>query len=207
MSFIPFRLAPLAALTLLGFGGAFAACTTAAPVIAAPVCDDPGKVQVGGMDTGFELCTGGPVHRAKIMDCLVLATPAGKCDKSAVPPAQCQSNAECASLGDGNVCGVPGPSKPCECISSCTTDFECLGGGLCVCGDPFSVCVRALCRSDADCSNGHLCVASQLAHCGALGFACQSDLDECQTDLDCPGSLPCIYVTDHRVCPQNGCAN
>jgi hypothetical protein len=47
---------------------------------------------------------------------------------------------------------------------------------------------------------------SQIEHCGARGFVCQTDLDECQTDLDCPGSRPCIFIYDHRVCPMNGCA-
>jgi hypothetical protein len=206
MSFTPWRLGPLAALTLLAFGGAFAACTTPAPIVVAPVCDDPGKVQVGGMDTGFEFCTGGPVHRAKILTCPTVEPTPGSCDASGKPPAECHSNADCAPFGPEHVCGVAGPGKPCACVASCTEDIECLAGNLCECGAPFSGCARALCQSDADCTGGHLCIVSQIEHCGARGFVCQTDLDECQTDLDCPGSRPCIFIYDHRVCPMNGCA-
>jgi hypothetical protein len=206
MRFSPWRVGPLAALSFLGFGGAFAACSTPGPTVVVPACDDPGTVQVRGMDTGLEFCTGGPVHRAKILSCPRLEPAAGICNAPGDPPALCNANADCTGMGSGYICGLLGPQKPCGCVPSCTSDIECILGNLCLCGDPFSGCVRALCQSDADCTGGHLCVESQLESCGARGFACQSDLDECQTDLDCPGSRPCLYRNDHRVCPANGCA-
>jgi hypothetical protein len=199
------RFAPLALVALVALGGAFAACST--PSAAVIPCDDPGPILIRGKDSGLEFCTGGAVHRTRVEVCERFEHPAGKCDPTGQSPqvSQCHSNADCGTPGEGLVCFDPGGDLACNCIASCTTDLDCQSDELCQCGEPFSQCRKALCRTDADCEAGRLCMDSEIDECGARGFACQSERDECLTSFDCPEQIPCIYIKDHRICSTKGC--
>lgn len=194
--------APLALLTLFGF----AACTTPAAPLRA--CDDPGPDLIRGAETGFEFCTNGPSHRPKIVACPAFEHAAGKCGGTEMSPelSGCATNADCTALQTPrDICVAAPGNVSCSCAPSCTDDADCGPKSLCQCGDPISFCRQALCRTDADCEGGALCMDSEIELCGVRGFACQSPLDECLSGLDCPGEIPCIYITDHRVCARKGC--
>ena len=197
--------APLTLLTVLGFAGAFAACSTAAPV---RVCDDPGPLLIRGAETGFDFCTNGPAHRSKIVACAAFEHAARKCGGTEMFPevSQCATNADCVGKEPKGVCVAAPGNVTCSCAPSCVNDADCGPDSLCQCGDPISFCRQALCHSDADCDGGALCMDSQIEGCGERGFACQSPLDECLSSLDCAGGVQCIYITDHRICSNKGCA-
>ncbi len=83
-----------------------------------------------------------------------------------------------------------------------------------MCDDPVGRCVSASCTSNADCKGGSLCAEyTQDPSCGGgVGFACQDELDECQTDADCEVGTTCSVQWDtadrtspHRVCSPPTC--
>jgi hypothetical protein len=199
------RFAALALFALVGLAGTTAACST--PPAALRICDDPGPDLIRGAETGFEFCTGGPSHRSKVVVCAAFEHAAGKCGGTEMFPqdSDCATNADCAAMSPAGVCFAAPGNASCLCVPSCKEDADCGAGFLCQCGDPTSTCRRALCRTDADCEGGALCMDSEIEFCGARGFVCQSPLDECLSSLDCVGQLPCIYLTDHRVCSIQGC--
>jgi hypothetical protein len=200
------RFAPLAVLTVLGFAGAFAACS--APATPLRICDDPGPILIRGAQTGFDFCTGGPAHRSKIVACAAFEHAAGKCGGTEMFPmsSECANNADCIGKQIfAPVCFAAPGNVSCSCAPSCVNDADCGPDALCQCGDPISFCRQALCRTDADCEDGALCMDSEIESCGVRGFACQSPLDECLSSLDCAAGIQCIYITDHRVCSNKGC--
>jgi hypothetical protein len=199
------RVALLAPFAVLVFPAIFPACSAPlAPVIG---CDDPRPVLVGGQYTGYDTCSGGAVHRSKIVACSFPEPGVGKCDApDPAEPATCHTNADCAKLGPGHVCASGNPGAvSCNCGGECAADSDCGKGEICPCDAPFPVCRPVLCSSDADCEGSRLCVESVVDQCRGLTFACQSELDECLTDLDCADQSQCVFSTDHRVCSTMNC--
>lgn len=98
-----------------------------------------------------------------------------------------------------------------ECRYGCTTDQECGGGAVCLCGDPVGTCVTALCTSDDDCAGALRCTAYDWAPGCAVGglsliFTCQTRDDECSSDLECDASTPnCTSGGDRRMCMALEC--
>jgi hypothetical protein len=94
------------------------------------------------------------------------------------------------------------------CVSGCTVDEDCGEGAICECGHPESpsggVCVPTTgCQTDADCDGGTLCAS--FAGCGAYGFACFSETDECHGEADCGGAFCTLERDGHRVCQHVIC--
>lgn len=187
------------------FTGVVASCST--PGVARKACDDPGPVLAHGRETGLDACSGGLIHRSKIVACPTVE-PEGVCALNPARPGSCGSNADCTKALPGTVCAPATQSDGCSCLDTCVTDAECGGGQMCRCDGRVAFCTKALCASDAVCPPGRLCVFTDFASCdvgGVQGFACQTDLDECLTSLDCADRQVCAYTGDHRICAKALC--
>lgn len=73
----------------------------------------------------------------------------------------------------------------------CETDADCASNQLCECRSPVGQCVTASCQLDSDCGAGKLCALSVLAQCNARSYHCQTSLDECISNRDCPKDQFC----------------
>ncbi len=101
-----------------------------------------------------------------------------------------------------------GESALTQCKYGCTTDAECGGPRVCMCGSPIGLCTNATCLSDSDCPGDLSCTQYESGPgCGSqapLAFACQAFEDACSVDADCPGAY-CLYNGSRRECGQVGC--
>lgn len=84
-------------------------------------------------------------------------------------------------------------------LDQCTTDADCLGGGVCSCmgatrgyagASPANVCVLANCQTDADCGGGYCSptVSTAGPFYGIQGYYCHTCSDACTNDSDCADS-------------------
>jgi len=175
-------------------------------------CDYPVAVLVAGVDTGFQMCDTGFVHRATVHACPSKLPRAGTACNSALDGGalSCAADTDCTTHPNG-MCGSDpnggGPIPFCQCIYGCTTDADCGSGKICLCRDPIGVCVAASCTSDADCGAGLLCTMSApLGTCpSAPPFACQTPQDTCGGSHDCSpsgGGAVCGYSNSRHECFQ-----
>jgi hypothetical protein len=74
-----------------------------------------------------------------------------------------------------------------QCKYGCVSDDECGENELCFCGADVGACVHADCRSDADCPADYPCTGNLPFGTDVAGFLCQTPIDTCQSDYDCPG--------------------
>ncbi len=179
--------------------GLFAACSTPLPLQG---CDDPRPEKVRGQETGVDFCANEPLHRVKPLACAVFEAPAA-CKLSSASSPSCKINADCNVFGIHTVCVDIAGSTGCDCHSTCVTDNECGVGKLCRCSDHFAICQTAFCRSDSDCEEGHMCMSAEFKDTKHdIGFACQSELDECLLSTHCRGRDRCLYDKEkgHRIC-------
>lgn len=156
---------------------------------------------------GWERCANGMIHRPERSACPIASTPpisaadagvdagaatssdAGSASSSA-PYFGCRSNGDCTERPYGQCKTSPG-AYGAYCDYGCARDSECPQGFACLCGDPAGQCVPADCAVDGECGGG-LCVNYiQSPGCGGQAFRCQSPLDECGSDNDCPGGTFC----------------
>lgn len=91
-----------------------------------------------------------------------------------------------------------------QCKYGCVTDDDC-GGGLCFCGPEIGTCVSANCNSDADCPADYPCTGNHPFGYDTATFRCQTPLDTCESDYDCPGArVHCVVdlssEVERRVC-------
>jgi hypothetical protein len=186
--------------------GVLASCTTpAAPVKG---CDDPRPVLVNGAESGLVVCTGGVTHRSTIEACPTFEPEAGACPMDPMHPEWCAANADCTQH-PGMACAPSNDANPCGCLNTCVNDVDCGPGRMCRCDGRVAFCELARCLNDAACPAGRLCVLTDFVSCEPgqrQGFACQSELDECLTSLDCPDQQQCGYAGDHRICVKQLCA-
>lgn len=72
----------------------------------------------------------------------------------------------------------------------CLADADCDADKLCHCGSQGGFCQIAYCRTDADCMDSLRCQILDSNSCSSPVFACQTPQDTCQSDADCPGTVP-----------------
>jgi hypothetical protein len=171
------------------------------------VCANPKPLIEGGVNTGFEECQGGAIHRPAIHACGgAMPRPDHECKGTTDG---CRRDADCK--GPHEYCGYGGSARglACTCVAGCQADADCGAGQVCLCEgnaesrSPTGRCVKAACQRDADCASGP-CLATPTSaltneQYASLAFACQSPQDECATDADCPSHL-CVLTAGKRSC-------
>ena len=175
------------------------------PKEAAFPCEDPQPLVATGADSGYVMCAGGWMHRAEVTACASALPRADTCASDPAAPGLCTTDSDCADQPNG-YCNADPWGGGCYCNYGCTTDADCGDGRICLCGDPVGACATANCTSDADCG-GRLCTSYVVEPgCGGTGFACQTGLDECAGDADCPAGAQCTLEGIIRVCREPTCA-
>src|SRR6478736_93715 len=105
------------------------------------------------------------------------------------PNAACKYDAECTADLYGYCERSSTSPEFSYCAYGCVDNSDCGPGELCDCTEPVGRCVGAGCSTDADCASGYLCkLHDQSGGCGSFAFSCQSPLDTCGGDSDCPSS-------------------
>jgi hypothetical protein len=92
-----------------------------------------------------------------------------------------------------------------QCKYGCVSDDECGAQGLCFCGAEIGQCVSTECRSDADCPADYPCTGNLPFGIDIASFRCQTPLDSCQSDYDCPGARVHCRVEPSDVDPARRC--
>ena len=167
-------------------------------------CDGATPLEAAGQDSGYEKCDGQWLHRPEVVQCGSLLPRATTCDVE-VAGGSCSQDSDCTEQPNG-WCSSGDFDGGCYCNYGCTQDSDCGADSICLCDSPVGRCVKASCKSDADCGEGALC-ATYITEpgCGGFAFACQSPLDECGGDGDCPSNSQCALVGDHRECEEIQC--
>ena len=178
-------------------------------------CVNPTPILIDGKDTGFDACQGGVTRRRESITCV------SKLPRGALPqcvpdpngptnPSGCLSDTQCTDKPNGACTqgGAFGGAPGCYCAYGCTKDAECGSGEICVCGDPIGTCEPASCATGADCATpGAECVDyTSSPGCPMRAFACESPVDKCLADSDCPSPNQCTAVNGGRVCQPPQCA-
>jgi hypothetical protein len=81
-----------------------------------------------------------------------------------------------------------------QCKYGCVSDDECGADQLCFCQAEIGQCLSAGCRSDADCPADYPCTGNLPFGFTEAGFRCQTPLDTCESDYDCPGARMHCWV-------------
>lgn len=175
-------------LAFLGMLGLLAVACEEDPVSAG--CPNATAISIQGKDTGLIECGNGLKHRTAKMDCADLRTSA---PKTLPADCDCLMDSQCNDSALG-VCGPSGTTgTACGCWYGCTTDADCGGGEICLCGDPVGQCVPATCATDADCDGG-LCSVRETSGSTTYWYAaeCETD-DECDAEgaFGCPAGQVC----------------
>lgn len=94
-----------------------------------------------------------------------------------------------------------------QCKYGCVTDDDC-DGGLCFCGPEIGACAPANCHSDADCPADYPCTGNHPFGYDTASFRCQTPIDTCESDYDCPGARMHCQVSvssevEHRLCVRD----
>jgi hypothetical protein len=165
-------------------------------------CVDPQPVV--NAKSGFESCANGSIHRPFQSICLSrLPRPDFMAPDGGFPG--CKLDIDC-----------PGPYGYCVgslaggyyCTHGCAQDSDCMAGQVCLCGDPVGKCVDATCAVDADCGPGLVCSTyNPSPGCTSTAFACQSPIDLCGGDRDCPAQSACSVVNARRWCAPFRCTD
>ncbi|HET9929771.1 MAG TPA: ferritin-like domain-containing protein [Polyangiaceae bacterium] len=194
-------------------GGASGGANTTGGASSKFPCENP--MPVPGDTTGtFEVCAGGWKHRTAVREC-----PSSLPRSRVLPPSRvpnvdaCTSDADCTAQANGH-CEPPtlvGADLPVNsCWYGCVRDADCgASGAICECGDPVGTCVAARCVSDADCGGAGLCATyDSEPGCDIIAYACQTPMDVCAADADCPNLQECSIKagSSARVCQSQNCA-
>lgn len=125
----------------------------------------------------------------------------------------CNSNADCAELGDQRCDTAQGRCVAIEqvcpfgtacdprnkiCVAECTADADC--------GDPALRCVNRVCEPANDCTSDANCAANKVCSIPA-GQTMGECVPFCQTDANCPLGQVCKRGEDNRYRCVLGCAS
>jgi len=156
---------------------------------AAMPCDDAQPYELGG---GYLVCEDKSLRIGERSACPTTLPRAAPTDPLFFE--ECALDVDCTAAAHGS----------CEygqCKYGCVSDDECAAGELCFCGADVGKCVAAGCRSDADCPADYPCTGNLPFGSDAASFNCQTPLDECESDYDCPGArMHCGSDGERRYC-------
>lgn len=160
------------------------------PHAAAP-CDDPQPFAAGG---GYLVCQDKSLRLGERSACPSVLPR----DRPTEPLfyEDCALDVDCTASAHG-FCAYG------QCKYGCVSDDECGQNELCFCTAEIGKCVSADCRSDADCPADYPCTGNLPFGIDAASFSCQTPLDGCQSDYDCPGARVHCRVTEdgtRRAC-------
>ena len=188
---IVLEIGPLGGGSAMGDSGAAQATE---PHAAFP-CDDPQPYALGG---GYLVCKDKSLRIGERSECASVLPR----DTPTLPLffEDCALDVDCTASANG-LC-VYG-----QCKYGCVSDDDC-DGGLCFCGAEIGVCVSAECRSDADCPPDYPCTGNQPFGYDAASFRCQTPVDTCASDYDCPGARVHCQVgyvgeVERRMCVRD----
>jgi hypothetical protein len=177
-------------------------------------CQNPAPVVLGGVDTGYDTCTGGYMRRRAQVTCPSFLPRAGNGACSQMfdaSPAGCASDSDCASDPYGH-CELTSPDggipATCECVHGCKVDSDCGNNNVCVCANPIGYCAPATCTTGASCGTaGCECISTSMGSGCGPQFDCQTPQDQCAFPGDCPdGGAECFESAGTHVCgPYNYC--
>ena len=147
-----------------------------------------------GEQTGFVRCLDGSINRSE-----VVAVDLEQYDSLMETPSWCGGTIyrDCVDNDDcdtesGERC-LESQFGYCSCVAGCSTDDDCLHGGVCVhpsargewYGMPLCVYSNE-CQSDQDCASGECgLTAREDDNFYYYGLYCRTAEDECRTDEDC----------------------
>ena len=152
-------------------------------------CEDPQPHPQGG---GYLVCEDKSLRRGEPSDCP--NTLPRELPTLPLFFSDCALDTDCTASAHG-FCALG------QCRYGCVSDDECGPEGICFCGEEIGRCQPAACRGDAECSPGYPCTGNQPFGSPDVSFMCQTPLDECQSDYDCPGArMHCISNGEHRYC-------
>ena len=92
-----------------------------------------------------------------------------------------------------------------QCKYGCVTDDECGADQLCFCMADVGQCLNARCHSDADCPADYPCTGNTAFGFDGASFSCQTPIDTCETDYDCPGARMHCQVDLFDEVPHRKC--
>lgn len=154
-------------------------------------CTNPVPIVVGGVDTGFDTCSGVTIRRRAVVSCpsLLPRADGGTCLTQSGAFMNCTQDSDCTQSANGH-CELNtftnnyGTGEQCLCNYGCRTDSDCVGGAICLCGDPVGKCVASECATGSGCLPGCDCAMPQTYG----SFNCQTPEDTCYSDQDCVGA-------------------
>jgi Cys-rich repeat protein len=155
------------------------------------------------VEGGLQRCTNGLIHRPTALSCpslLPLPDPVlpGVDD---IPDASysfnCRRDGDCTEHPYGH-CSTE-PAVP-HCEYGCALDADCATAQLCSCQSYGGRCVPATCRSDGECGS-RLC--GSYTGCSGTQFVCQTALDQCAADSDCPTGQVCTIEPSDNSNPNS----
>lgn len=160
---------------------------------AAKPCDNPQPFEAGG---GYLVCEDKSLRIGERSAC-----PTTLPREAPTEPlffAECALDVDCTASAHG-FCAYG------QCRYGCVSDDECGEGELCFCRADVGACVHASCRSDADCPADYPCTGNLPFGTDVAGFRCQTPIDTCQSDYDCPGPRMHCWVdeNDRRTCVRD----
>jgi hypothetical protein len=165
------------------------------------------------VNSGFESCDGGIIHRAEVVECSTPATPTTCVDSSG--GGSCVEDADCTDKPFGSCHqdivfgGVILEGGTCSCVYGCASDNDCADGEVCRCGGDslgqFTQCIAAQCAHDSDCPAGEICgLSPDICAPGGFLLACTTPNDLCPASEQCDISQ-CMFETDHWQCSGAAC--
>jgi hypothetical protein len=160
------------ATTTAGASGAGEAAET--PHAARP-CDDPQPYPQGG---GYLVCQDKSLRLAEPAACPTTLPRAAPTDPLVFD--ECALDSDCTTAAHG-FCAYG------QCKYGCVSNDECAANQLCFCGVDVGQCLAADCLRDADCPAGYPCTGNLPFGETNATFQCQTPVDSCESDYDCPG--------------------
>jgi len=159
---------------------------------AATPCDNPQPYALGG---GYLVCEDKSLRLGERSACPTTLPRAAPTDPLFFE--ECALDVDCTASPHG-FCAYG------QCKYGCVSDDECGADSLCFCGADVGKCVQAACRSDADCPADYPCTGNLPFGSDAASFQCQTPLDSCESDYDCPGPRAyCTGYAERRYCARD----